>query len=93
MEYFYMIIEVPEEYGYDVEVKVEYSIESDSIGQYEYWGHICYDNQPDYVQVNDIVYEGELFSKEIGQYINDNYDEIEEHAYLYIEHMGDDYYM
>jgi len=50
----------------DLEVDIEISnIQwgNDSIGWYEYWGHMEYDHQPDYVEsfdIDEIYYKGKI---------------------------------
>lgn len=60
----------------EYEIEVTASIENDSIGKYEYWGSICYDNQPDYLgQIEEFKVLGKATEEElkaIQSYIYDN---------------------
>jgi hypothetical protein len=44
----------PEIGGNDINVRVEYYIDNDGIGSYEYWGQKCFDAGSDYVEVENI---------------------------------------
>lgn len=66
----------------EIEVSVigTFHIENDSIGQYEYWGEVCYDNQPDYLEFDEIepiiTKDNEQYKTIINKYIDDNFEEI-----------------
>ena len=55
LNYQMRFISLPEELGEEIEAKVEYSVQNDSIGSYEYWGFQCYDTQPDYLQLENVT--------------------------------------
>jgi hypothetical protein len=52
---------IPVELELDVEATFFYEIENNSIGHYEFWGHKCYDHQPDYL--GNVFVEGFDFDK------------------------------
>ena len=63
----------------NIRVYVSHHTENDSIGWYEYWGSIQYDNQPDYEVIDDIeILSGleEAERKELEKYIDDNWESV-----------------
>lgn len=71
--------------GYDywtVEFSGKPYSENDSIGSYEYWGSKEYDEQPDYIAIDDIGWDKSLYTKEqnaiIDNYLNENLSEVED---------------
>jgi hypothetical protein len=72
-----IFISLPEELGEEIEAKVEFSIQNDGIGPYEYWGQKCYDAGQDYIEVENII---PIFTDQteerkivINKYIADNF--------------------
>ena len=63
----------------EIEVDITYHIGNDGIGKYEYWGAICYDHGPDYVEIDDIqpIFTTEDWGtqKHTKEYINENFED------------------
>lgn len=80
LDYQNVFISLPEELGEEIEAKVEFSIQNDGIGPYEYWGQKCYDAGQDYIEVENII---PIFTDQteerkiaISKYIDDNFDTV-----------------
>jgi len=82
-------ISLPEELGEEIECKVEFHIENNGIGSYEYWGFKGYDAGQDYLETDSIkpIYtdQTEEIKASINKYIDDNYDSVCEDTELAID--------
>jgi hypothetical protein len=71
---------LPEELGDEIEVLVEYVIENDGIGAYEYWGQKSYDAGEDYVCIEDVkpifTNQSDELKVLIEQYFEENIENI-----------------
>jgi len=64
----------------EVECNIQYRVDNNGIGPYEYWGQTCYDKGEDYIEIEDIhpifTNESEEDKIRINSYIKDNFKEI-----------------
>jgi len=79
-----VFISLPEELGEEIEAKVEFVIQNDGIGSYEYWGQKCFDAGQDYIEIENIIpiftNQSEEIKTVIGKYIKDNFDALSDEA-------------
>lgn len=79
-DYQNIFISLPEKLGEEIEAKVEFSIQNDGIGSYEYWGQKCFDSGEDYIEVENILPiftdQAEEMQIAIKKYIDDNFETV-----------------
>lgn len=54
-DYQHVFISLPEDLGEEIEARVDFSVQNDGIGSYEYWGFKGYDAGTDYIEVEDVT--------------------------------------
>lgn len=87
-------ISLPEELGEEIECKVEFHIENNGIGSYEYWGFKGYDAGQDYLEIDSIepyfTDQSEKVRASINKYIDDNYESVCQDAEMGIDEIYKD---
>ena len=83
-DYQHVFLSLPEELGEEIEVRVDFSVQNDGIGSYEYWGFCGYDAGTDYLEVEDVTPlftdQSEDLQKAILAYIETHTKEVWEEA-------------
>jgi hypothetical protein len=73
----YETIALPEELGEEIEVEVDWAVENDGIGPYEYWGYKCFDKGENYLVIESVcpvfTNESHELQDAITRYIDDNF--------------------
>jgi hypothetical protein len=73
----YETISLPQELGEEIEVEVDWTMENDGIGPYEYWGHKCFDKGENYLAIENVypvfTDQSQELQDAITRYIDDNF--------------------
>jgi len=84
-------VSLPEELGEEIECNVQYHIENDGIGSYEFWGFKGYDAGQDYPEIDSIYpcFEDQYFEETalILEYIDKYYSAFEEEILLALDNI------
>ena len=91
-----VMIPLPEELGEEILCNVEYHMENDGIGPYEYWGAKYFDAGEDYIVIDEIkpVWndQGIQLMADILDYIEKNFDYLSAEAEMSFTFGGKPHY-
>jgi len=88
-------ISIPEELGEEIECNIEYHIENNGIGSYEFWGFKGNDVGQDSLEIDNIepifTDQSEDIKSSINKYIDDNIESVSEDICLKIDKIKSEY--